>query len=220
MARIFISREPEYTAIIQSELSKKGHELISTGCISTQSVPFQINDSFDWIFFSSSTGVKHFLPQYHLEHTGKIGVMGTGTLRAIPPQWHAEFIGKTTHPESVARDFMKSVKEHERILFPVGKQSLKSIAHFFNPAQATIIEVYETQHFRTSVPHCDIYIFSSPSNFNSFHRYNTIPSNAYVISFGPSTSQAILRAGHTIEMELQKVEEKNIIDTIFSLIGS
>jgi uroporphyrinogen-III synthase len=220
MARIFISRESEYTEIIKSELGKKGHDLISASCILTQSVPFQINESFDWIFFSSSTGVKHFLPQFPNEHSGKIGVMGMGTLRALPAHWHAEFIGKTTQPEAVAREFMMRVKPHEKILFPVGKQSLKSIAHYFNADQVKIIEVYETQAKKTIVPHCDVYIFSSPSNFNSFIQYNTIPTTAAIISFGPSTSQEIFNANYPIQIELQQVDEKNIVDTIFSLIGS
>jgi uroporphyrinogen-III synthase len=220
MASIFISRQPKFTAIIQSTLISFGHELISESCIETQPIPFTLTETFDWVFFSSSEGVHHFASQYPLPSQVKIGVMGSGTLRALPSEWKAQFVGTSTDPSDVAAAFKSVVKENEKVLFPVAKSSLKSIGQPFPTHQTQHVVVYETTPVNKSIPPCALYVFSSPSNFNAFISHHSVPASSLIVSFGPSTTAAIRAKGFEVTVEMKQIEEKNIADTIMALIGS
>jgi uroporphyrinogen-III synthase len=86
------------------------------------------------------------------------------------------------------------------VFFPVSDRSLGSITKVFSADQIEVLSVYHTLLNPIKIPTCAVYIFTSPSNVESFILINSIPLGAHVIAWGDSTAAALLEAG--IEVEL------------------
>lgn len=87
--------------------------------------------------------------------------------------------------------FNKTVKPSEIVLFPVSDISLKNVQSFLSPKQVKTSVVYSTTSNKQNIKKHDVYIFSSPSNVNSFFNHNQIASEAKVIAIGESTLAAL-----------------------------
>jgi len=220
MADIFISREVDQCHWLQKELTLLHHSLTCKSCIETQPVDFNLPSHYDWIFFSSSQGVHHFFSQKKTLHPARLAAMGEGTAKALSPFGNPEFIGKSTKPTTVANDFKQHIKKEDIVLFPVGNKSLRSIPQALRSIQKEIVVVYNTIEKNLIIPEHSIYIFSSPSNFNSFITDNFIPSTSKIISFGPSTTAAIRHKEMEVNFEINEATEKNILKAIISVIES
>jgi len=220
MANVFISRGIEKCSFIKQELDHVGHKLTCESCIETQAIPFTLQLNFDWIFFSSSEGVRHFFSQKKMDISSKLAAMGIGTAAELEQYGSVEFIGSTTNPAEVAEAFSKKILHNETTLFPVGKKSLRSIPKHFPSDKKTEIIVYDTLQKKTSVPIQDVYVFSSPSNFLSFAQQNSISSKSAIITFGPSTSTSVRKKGLTVQIELTETSERNIVNAINSVLSS
>ncbi len=220
MANVFISRGIEKCSFIKQELDQSGHKVICESCIETQSVPFTVQLNFDWIFFSSSEGVRHFFSQKKINISSKLAAMGIGTAGELEQYGSIEFIGSTTNPAKVAEEFSKKILHNETTLFPVGKKSLRSIPKYFPSDKKTEIIVYDTLQKKISVPVQDVYVFSSPSNFLSFAQQNSISNQSAIITFGPSTSKSVREKGMTVKIELTETSERNIVNAINSVLSS
>jgi uroporphyrinogen-III synthase len=220
MASIFISRSPEKTSLIQKWCTAHGHTLFSMSCIETQPIFFELNGKYDWIFFSSSEGVKHFFSQISMPILPKMAAMGPGTAQAIDLHGISNFIGETTDPKKVAQDFKQQLKSNDRVLFPVGKKSHRSIPQYLGHSPIDILEVYDTMENSVELPSFDLYIFSSPSNVHSFLKQNHIPDTSVIISFGPTTSKALKAAGYETIHEIQTSSVEHLLDTIKSNLCS
>ena len=72
-------------------------------------------------------------------------------------------------------------------------------------------------HLQGKVEDADVFIFTSPSNIDSFFANNSIDSDKKVIAIGPSTKKK-LEAHFNNAMVLPYLpSELAIVDTIFSL---
>ena len=220
MANIFISRELNQCIWLKDELSMLHHSLTCQSCIQTQPVNFNLVSNYDWIFFSSSQGVQHFFSQNKNHPRAKLAAMGEGTAKALSPFGTPSFIGKSTTPAKVAEEFNHYLKKEDVVLFPVGKKSLKSIPQILSSVKKEIITVYDTIEIKNIIPEHHIYIFSSPSNFNSFIKNNSIPATSKIISFGPSTSASIQLLGLKVNVEISEASPKNILNAIISILES
>ena len=220
MASIFISRNPEKTRLIQNWCAAHGHSILSISCIETQPVFFELKEKYDWIFFSSSEGVKHFFSQVSLSVLPKLAAMGAGTAQAIAAHSVPHFTGESTDPKKVALDFKQQLKPREYILFPVGKKSVRSIPQYLGHSPIDILEVYDTLENSAHLGTFDLYIFSSPSNVHSFLQHNQIPKSSRIISFGPTTSRALKIAGYEAIREIHNSSLEHLLDTIKSILCS
>ena len=82
--------------------------------------------------------------------------------------------------------------------------------------QWQFIQVYETNYESNQIPTCSIYIFSSPSNVDSFFRENKIPTDSRVIAWGDTTAQALEERKINVAYTLQTSKEKEIIEYLKS----
>ena len=220
MARIFISRDISPRPDWVMQIEREGHQVTGISCIQTTPISVPYIPKCDWIFFSSSEGVRHLLSQ-HDPSGVKIGVMGTGTAQTLLHyQLNANFIGSSSDPEMVANEFQKILQPQEKILFPQSVQTRNSIAPLLKDCTIERLQTYSTSSVSIHPIDSDLYIFSSPSNVQSYFEQYTIPTQQPCIAFGPVTAQAL--AQHKIEniQVLQNVTNQTLYDAIkLSLLG-
>ncbi|MGB1452950.1 MAG: hypothetical protein ACPG7H_05160, partial [Crocinitomicaceae bacterium] len=93
-----------------------------------------------------------------------------------------------------------------------------SVTKYLNPNQYSTIEVYKTVDFPMLIEPCDIYVFSSPSNIDSFFKQNAIKAGSTIIVWGNTSLNCLQKYGHQADykleegtmVELFKVLQKNI----------
>lgn len=220
MARIFISREVKDNPLWISLCKDAGHSVIGYSCIETISEPFEYNTPADWIFFSSSEGVHHFIKQKP-KISSRIAAMGMGTAQTLKQyNYEAEFIGQSAEPENVAFDFQNNILSGQTILFPQSKQTRNSIAPHLKNCKIERLTVYSTESRKVMPTNADLYIFSSPSNVDSYFNQHPIDLSKPMIAFGPATEARIKENGCQNILALKNVSGEEIFHAIkVSLLG-
>ena len=220
MARIFISREVKDNPLWINLCKDAGHSVIGYSCIETISEPFEYNTPADWIFFSSSEGVHHFIKQKP-KISARIAAMGMGTAQTLKQyNYEAEFIGQSANPEKVAFDFQDNISSGQTILFPQSKQTRNSIAPHLKNCNIQRLTVYSTESKMVMPTDADLYIFSSPSNVDSYFNQHPIDLSKPMIAFGPATEARIKEKGCQNILALKNVSSEEIFHAIkVSLLG-
>jgi len=118
--------------------------------------------------------------------------MGQATAKLAMKHVQLEFVGSGS-PKEVAAQF-KNKLALETACFPISDLSLKSIQKALSPGQVENIESYITAKADVKISDQDLYLFTSPSNVQSFLNANSIPDHADVIAIGPSTHQELFEA--------------------------
>jgi uroporphyrinogen-III synthase len=151
---------------------------------------------YEVIFFSSPRAFE-FGRQF-ITPASAVACYAHGTAKYInsPISWQGNTPG---NPSQTAQEFHAWVGQR-RVFFPVSDRSLGSITKVFSADQIEVLSVYHTLLNPIKIPTCAVYIFTSPSNVESFILINSIPLGAHVIAWGDSTAAALLEAG--IEVEL------------------
>ena len=185
--RVFISKPEIESKALYTLLNDKGYELISASFLQFNAVPFKINHPFEVIFFGSPRAVDFFFKEHSLPSTTLIACVGKKTSAKLEQKGcTVHFTGKGANPEEIGLGF-KSWCADKRVLFPISDRSLRSISKLFPVDQKEEVITYQTNIVDHSIPPCDFYLFSSPSNVEGFLRTNSLPDNCQVISWGQST---------------------------------
>ena len=143
-----------------------------------------------WIFFSSANGVKIFMTKEGADLSKyQIGCLGSATAEALPSSIHANFIG-TGSTEEIAEEFKFKVGL-DTCLFIESQQGINNIQTKFDPSQIQSIIAYQTIGKAITVPTCDCYFFTSPSNVKSYLKSNSIEDLKNVIALGKTTQQVL-----------------------------
>lgn len=199
--KVFISRELDEASYFLRACEANNIALQHQPLIETKPVPFNAElSTVDWIFFSSSNAVRHFFTQINRHNWKQIkyGAVGEGTALTLSNYVsNVDFIGSESDMSEVAQAFSKVVG-HDRVLFPSSSISLHSISAVLPVHQVDVITCYETNLIAQHIDQKDAYVFTSPSNVESFFvADNKIPLNALVIAIGKSTQSALQKRGIT-----------------------
>jgi uroporphyrinogen-III synthase len=163
-------------------------------------------------FFGSPRAVDFFLDQEKLDSSVFIGCVGVITAQSLQDKGYTpNFIGKSSGDTSKIGVEFKEVVQDKKILFPQSSISHRSIASLFPPDQIEEISIYKTATYPKSIPICDYYIFTSPSNVDGFLIENQFPLDAKIIAWGKTTCNYLLEKN-------QKVEHTLINSTVDELI--
>jgi uroporphyrinogen-III synthase len=128
-----------------------------------------------------------------------------GTSKFIPrTDWQGRHPG---NPAQTALDF-HAWAGNRRVLFPVSDRSLGSISAAFPENQKEVVPVYQTTLVPQKIKECSIYLFTSPSNAESFLLCNTLPSKAKVIAWGESTRSFLSLRG--IESDFCRSDDETV----------
>lgn len=203
-ASVFITKEIITDGFLSRASKAFGFSLHGTSLIEISPVPFTLPAAFDWVFFSSSNGVKAFFEQLNdpLSKHIRIGAYGESTAQTIYELGYAvDFVASPGQPNSVSEEFKKVLLD-KTVLFPCSDISLRSIRQGLPDRQCISLVVYKTTSSqKTFEADAEAYIFTSPSNVRSFYNaQHTISSSCKVIALGTSTGQALNELGVKCEI--------------------
>ncbi len=192
---VYISKTIEDVLLLRDFCQQNGISLTTISQISFRSLTFNIHKPFDVIFFSSPRSVEYFLQFISIPIEIKIACVGSGTAKHLEAMGYAiDFFGKTPGaPVQTAKEFASWLGE-QRVLFPESDNGLGSMQQFLSPEQYEVISVYSTLYEPAIIAPHDVYVFSSPSNVESFLTVNKVP-DGLVIAWGKSTESILRKYG-------------------------
>lgn len=211
---IFISRNERDVQELHSFCLRRNIVLIADSLIEFTYTPFRIPDEWDVIFFPSPRAVDFFFKEHSRFNFSnkKFACAGQGSSFALQ-KWveNVDFLPKNPGKiNEVQHEFAKWLGER-KVLFIGSNQSKKSVLINLPPNQYHFVQAYQTNFKLEEIAHCQVYIFSSPSNVKSFLIRNQIPNNSKVISWGRSTTYELEKNGITPIFELKSSELAEII---------
>ena len=212
--RVFISRNKNEVVKLSQFCENRNWQLFSKSLISFQPVSFEVSTDFDVVFFPSPRAAQYFLSEnFNGDLSNKcIATAGEQTASAIRKMgYHVHFI--PTHSgdvSSVRYEFQKWLGER-KVLYVGSNLAKKSVLTNMNENQWIFLQVYETKSEKDKVPTSDCYVFTSPSNVQSFLMWNKLPIHAEVIAWGSSTSEELEKNGININHRLTESREDELI---------
>ena len=203
--KLFISKNVnEIEQLINFCQERDEIDLIAHSFLQFEAISFKIKSSYDAIFFGSPRAVDFFLEQEQLDSSVFIGCVGEITAQSLQQKGYTpNFIGKSAGDTSqIGLEFKELVKD-KKVIFPQSSISHRSIASLFPPHQIEEISIYKTATYPKTIPTCDYYIFTSPSNVDGFLIDNQFPLDAKIIAWGKTTCNYLLEKHQTVEHTLQ-----------------
>ncbi|OWY22898.1 hydroxymethylbilane synthase [Sphingobacteriales bacterium UPWRP_1] len=191
---VFLSRAATADSYFYRALSQRNYQLFAHSLIDFEAVPFELNTSFDWIFFSSKNAVHYFFAANPtLPAQVKIAALGAGTASAVKQRGlMVHFEGTNSKPQEVAALFAETAR-NQTVLFPQAEHSLQTVQQALqNRISAINLIVYKnTPAQQFTIPPSDILIFTSPLNVKAYcSRYEIKPTQK-VIAIGDTTAAAL-----------------------------
>jgi uroporphyrinogen-III synthase len=217
---VFISREPEQVVDLLRFCKEKQWEFIAQSFIHFTESTFETPSGWKVIFFPSPRAVSFFFKKINPEKLAdkQIACAGEGTAKEFKNHsaQRIDFIAEQAgNTENVRVDFQKWLG-NRTVLYVGSNLAQKNVLLNLPHNQWQFIQVYETNYESNQIPTCSIYIFSSPSNVDSFFRENKIPADSRVIAWGNTTAQALEERKINVAYTLQTSKEKEIIEYLKS----
>lgn len=187
---IFISRELEEDSVFLN---------LEANIYAASQIQIQLREAspdlsaYNWIFFSSKNAVRWALQQRLPLDDIKIAAIGKPTQEFIESKgFKLAFCGKdASSVTQISEEFNTLVSEEEKVLFPLSSRSKKTILSRFDKAYDTFI-AYSTEFDPILFDlDFDYFVFTSPSNFQSFFTANRIQPEAKIIAIGETTKAEI-----------------------------
>lgn len=208
---VFISKNTtEVTELVHFCKENEIH-LQAESLIQFESIPFQISETYDIVFFASIRAAEYFLKQEKINSKTKVACIGkTTAIKLSELGVNVDFIGdKAGKPSEVAQEFRKWLGKR-KVLIPQSAISKRSIAEIIPKEQLLEAIVYKTISDCKIIPTCNTYIFTSPSNFDSFLTCNDIPLGK-IIAWGETARKCIESKGLVVYKTLEKADLKELI---------
>ncbi len=210
---LFISKNVNEIEQLINFAQEKEIELIAHSFLQFEAIPFKIKSSFEAIFFGSPRAVDFFLKQEKLNTSVFIGCVGEITAQSLIEKGYTpNYIGKSSGDTSKIAIEFKELVGNKIVLFPQSSISNRSIATVFPSEQIKEISIYKTATYPKSIPTCDYYIFTSPSNVDGFLIENKFPSTAKIIAWGKTTEKYLIEKGVKVEHTLKNSTVEELIE--------
>jgi len=200
---VFISSEIADDHPLASAAKQGSFELIAVPLIAFSPLHNVPTKPYDILFFSSPRSFE--FGQQFMRPEVLNAAFSQGTAKFLPrADWHGRHPG---NPAQTALDFY-TWAGNRRVLFPVSDRSLGSISAAFPENQKEVVPVYQTTLVPQKIKECSIYLFTSPSNVESFLLCNTLPSGSKVIAWGESTHSFLSLRG--IESDFCRSDDETV----------
>jgi uroporphyrinogen-III synthase len=209
--KLFISKNPEETTELQSFCERHGFDIVSCSLIDFVPVPFEILADYEVVFFNSIRAARYFLASSTLNENTKVACLGVTTKKkleaiGIAVDFYRENGGE---PAKIADQF-KDWLNGRKVLIPRAFDSLKTIVNALPKEQCQEVVVYKTIASCKKIDPCGIYIFTSPSNVNSFLSCNSVPEGE-VVAWGNSTADYLIEKGINVSHKLTSAGQEELI---------
>ena len=213
MKSLYITRDLDDLFILQQYCSFGQIDLHAQSQITFEEVPFSIEKPFEVVFFSSVRAGRFFLRNYDGPlSTLAFACIGEETAQKFNIEF--AFVGKEAgNPEKVAEKFKIWLGE-KRLLIPHSSLSQKTIASIIPSSQCESVCVYNTLLSPQSIPECEVYVFTSPSNLAAFLQKNQVPEAAKVIAWGNTTEKALRNSKVQVSKTLIKAQLEELLEVL------
>jgi hydroxymethylbilane synthase len=196
--KIFISRDEQQCKTFIRLLEGMGFHVNAKSLIRTEALPFEINETFDWVFFTSANAVMHFIEEVESRFIPeKIAVIGPGTANALKTfGLKADFIGDPSKSTADIGIQFAELYPNTKVLFPQSDKAMQYVTDAVSKAcNVSRIVVYSTLSDKhKSIPEADVYVFTSPSNVNAFIEAKGLP-DVHCVAIGSTTFDALKAEG-------------------------
>ena len=213
MKSLYITRDLDDLFILQQYCSFGQIDLHAQSQITFEEVPFSIEKPFEVVFFSSVRAGRFFLRSYDGPLSSlQFACIGEETAKRFNIDF--VFVGKEAgNPEKVAEKFKNWLGE-KRLLIPHSSLSNKTIAEAIPSSQCESVCVYNTLLSPQSIPECEVYVFTSPSNLAAFLQKNKVPEAAKVIAWGNTTEKALRNSKVQVSKTLIKAQLEELLEVL------
>ncbi|MEZ4888304.1 MAG: hydroxymethylbilane synthase [Chitinophagales bacterium] len=201
--KIFISRDLTKDSYFYKAMSNNGYDVNAFSLIDFNGVAFDKNIEADWLFFTSKRGVQFFFEQNpFLPERFRVAALGEGTAKALQAyNFKASFVGGENDTAAVAEDFGK-IARGKKVVFPIAEKSLRGVQKIlerdFDKIKVQDLVVYSNQiKSAFDIPVCDILVFTSPMNVQTFCKKHTIETHQIIVAIGNTTGKALEKLGYT-----------------------
>lgn len=217
--RLFISKAEKETHFLQLFCQEHQWELDSQSLVDLHYNPDFVNpESYDCIFFGSKNAVDFYCSNYKIPTRVSIACVGSATSsRLLNLGYKPQFIGKKSgDPIQVAKAF-RNFLGNRTCLFPHSNRSLGTVARLVPDHQKIERVLYFNHGEPLEVQKADIYVFTSPTNAQSFCEKNEPPAQAQYIAWGQSTAEAMLALHMEPNYILKNAQFKELIDVLHQI---
>jgi uroporphyrinogen-III synthase len=218
---VFISRDEKKNDFFKRCLEANGYKVFAQSLIAIKQIPIRKYKKCDWIFFSSKNAVQHFFEQKPDVEGVKFGAVGKSTAEEIRKFGkRAEFIGNSDDTRMTGKKFSALVG-NKTVLFPQAKESMKTI-QFQLPRKENVVDliVYETlkiKNCQLPIADCQLLIFTSPSNVETFFEKNKISAEQKVIAMGDATANAVKKHGVKANKQPASFDDLGLVQAVMSI---
>lgn len=222
--QVFISRDLNENSFFRRYFGQVPHRITAQSLIDFEPLVLHNLPQFDWVFFSSKRSVKYFLQQTipsEYKHA-KWACLGASTANYLRSKGiEADFVGSANNSNEIAEEFIKASAKG-KILFPCSSDSLRKVQEVLEKNKS--FEVIDAVVYQTIFLHTTLeantysaYVFTSPSNVQSFFTKNVLAENAKVVAIGESTAEALQH--HKVKNLLvsEGFDEVDLVDALVSL---
>lgn len=217
--KIFISQESKLESLLSTQLNIEEAELLATSGIETEAIDFNIeHENFDVVFFNSKNAVQYFFKSSSINENVLVAAFGDATAQELKNlNIRVDFMGTSSDPYQVATQFNNTFTSSKKILFPLAEQSLKSVIEILKDNHEIIERIVYRSKAKQNIelPEADIYVFTSPSNFNAFVNKSML-QHKLIVAIGPSTADAISSANYTCHAIAQRADDLGIYHAIYA----
>ena len=171
----------------------------------------------NWIFFNSAFSFDSILHLNEQTKNKKIAAFGNSTANYLKKNGFIPDFTGNGDPDSVSKDFLKTINDDEIVFFPSSNISLGSVQKKLPNKNKVVKVTYNTIFKEIKLKQYDYLVFTSPSNVKAFNTKNTV-GNKIAISIGPSTSKALRSAAVSSVFQSYEPTELSLAETVISLL--
>ncbi len=217
MSSIFISKNPEELSIELRALVQKG-VLEAQSLIDFSAVPFECPPSHDILFIASIRAADFFFS--NCQTSAQIACAGLETAKKVAERHQKEvhFIAQQSDQPKLEAQKFNEWRKGRSVCFPSSQLSVGTYAALIPESEKIILTVYDTRYKNSSIQEKDIYVFSSPSNFRAFLKYNTIAANAQVVAWGSSTEQELVKKQIRVSKVLNGQQQADLLNWLSKVL--
>lgn len=150
----------------------------------------------------------------------KLAALGKGTAQALLSIGaQPNFIGKGNDTEEIAHQFLDILGD-KKVYFPISNRSLGKV-HSVIPENQRVVEIaYTTESVKINLPeNCEIVVFTSPSNAESFVHLAHQLSQKHLVCIGKSTLEFVKNNfPNSFHYLSSGFEEDAIIQSVLSIL--
>lgn len=194
--KILVTRFFRNRALLQNLQKQKNFVFRECPLIDFEYFQVRSYPDTEWVFFTSKNSVISLPDSFWntIVSKYKVGVTGKGTAEKIKEKGIApNFTGDTRNgTEEVGKNFFQT-HQPKSAWFPISSLSNKTIQKQA-PVSTTIIETvsYETLLKKVQLQNeYDWYVFTSPSNVESFFAVNELPEKSNLLAMGQQTKNKL-----------------------------